>query len=75
MFNWLEYSPVKMLLIVSPAIFSLKNQQVDLELMHLLLKDFAIGRKLMMAYVVLFWVMWEMGHVHLIIMMLNIVTV
>jgi hypothetical protein len=63
------------LLIVYSAIFSLKFQQVDLEFMYLLLNDFVIGIKLMMACVVLFWVIWEMGHVHLIIMLLSIVTV
>jgi hypothetical protein len=63
------------LLIVYFAIFSLKFQQVDLEFMYLLLKDFVIGRKLMTACVVLFWVIWEMSHIHLIIMLLSIVTV
>jgi hypothetical protein len=56
-----------MLLIVYLAIFSLKIQQIDLELKHLLLKDFIIERKLMMTCIVLFWVIWEIGHAHLII--------
>jgi hypothetical protein len=64
-----------MLLIIYPAIFSLKIQQDNLELMHLLFKDFVIRRKLMMACIMFFWVIWEIGDVHLIIMLLNIVTV
>ena len=56
-----------MLLIVYPAIFSLKSQRDDLDFMYLLLKDFVIGRKLMMVCIVLFWVIWEIGRVHLII--------
>jgi hypothetical protein len=64
-----------MLLIVYLAFFLLKNQQDGLEVMHLLLKDSVIGRKLMMVRIVLFCSTWKMSHVHLIIMMLSVVTI
>jgi hypothetical protein len=64
-----------MLLIVYLDFFLLKSQQGGLEVVHLLLTDFVIGKKLMMILIALFWSTWEMGHVHLIIMLLNVVTI
>jgi hypothetical protein len=43
-----------MMLIVYPVFFLLKSQQSDLKVVHLLLKDFVIRKKLMMVFIVLF---------------------
>jgi hypothetical protein len=43
-----------MLLIVYSTFFLLKSQWGSLEVVHLLLKDFIIGRKLMMVRILLF---------------------
>jgi hypothetical protein len=64
-----------MLLIVYPAFFLLKNQWSGLGVVHLLLKDSVIERKLMMVRIILFCSTWEMGHVHLIIMLLSVMTI
>jgi hypothetical protein len=64
-----------MMLIVYPVFFLLKSQQSDLEVVHLLLKDFVIRKKLMMVFIVLFWSTWKMGHVHLIIILLSVVII
>jgi hypothetical protein len=64
-----------MLLIVYPTFFLLKSQRGSLKLVHLLLKDFVIRRKLMLIRIILFLFTWKMGHVHLIIMPLSVVTI
>jgi hypothetical protein len=65
----------KMLLTVHPTFFLLKSQCGDLEVVHLLLNDFVIRRKLIMVCIILFWFIWKMGHAHLIIVMLSFVTI
>jgi hypothetical protein len=54
MFDWLVYSEVKDVASCLPCFIFAKRQQGGLEAVHLLLKDFIIGRKLMIVCIVLF---------------------
>jgi hypothetical protein len=55
MFNWLKYFEEKYAAYCLAYFVYAKKPIDDLEVMHLLLKDFMIGKKLMMIRIILFW--------------------